>query len=135
MSDFVNTVDSIGSDALLTKIIEGTLTEFSDNRVSVLGTAALQGCNNLTKVDFPALQEMGSGAFYGVSKLDTVILRNSKLCTMRAIGALNGTAIRGGTGYIYVPSALIDSYKSATNWSTYAAQFRAIEDYPDITGG
>ena len=135
MSNFVNTVDSIGSDALLAKIIEGTLTEFSDNHILVLGTAALQGCNNLTKVDFPALEEMGSGAFYGVSKLETVILRNSELCTLVRTGALGGTAIQGGAGYIYVPSALIDSYKSATNWSTFAAQVRAIEDYPDITGG
>lgn len=25
--------------------------------------------------------------------------------------------------------ALVDSYKAATNWSTYATQFRALEDY------
>lgn len=25
--------------------------------------------------------------------------------------------------------------KVATNWSTFAEQFRAIEDYPEITGG
>ena len=45
------------------------------------------------------------------------------------------TVIASGTGYVYVPSALVNSYKSATNWSTYADQIRAIEDYPDITGG
>jgi hypothetical protein len=49
--------------------------------------------------------------------------------------AFNNTPIKSGTGYIYVPATLIDSYKSATNWSTYAAQFRAIEDYPEICGG
>lgn len=37
-------------------------------------------------------------------------------------------------GYIYVPAALIDEYKTATNWATFADQFRAIEDYPDICG-
>ena len=35
----------------------------------------------------------------------------------------------------YVPSTLVDSYKSATNWSIYEARIRAIEDYPDICGG
>ena len=35
----------------------------------------------------------------------------------------------------YVPTSLVDTYKSATNWSTYAEQIRAIEDYPEITGG
>ena len=38
-------------------------------------------------------------------------------------------------GYIYVPKALVEEYKVATNWSTLASQFRAIEDYPDVTGG
>jgi hypothetical protein len=39
------------------------------------------------------------------------------------------TRIEKGTGYIYVPADLVDSYKAATNWSTFAAQFRALEDY------
>jgi hypothetical protein len=43
--------------------------------------------------------------------------------------------VANGTGYIYVPAALIEDYKAATNWSLYADQFRAIEDYPEITGG
>ena len=45
------------------------------------------------------------------------------------------TGHNGKTGYIYVPRALVNSYKAATNWSTFASQIRAIEDYPDITGG
>ena len=40
-----------------------------------------------------------------------------------------------GTGFVYVPAESVDTYKSATNWSTYAEQIRAIEDYPEITGG
>lgn len=31
--------------------------------------------------------------------------------------------------YIYVPSALVESYKVATGWSTIADKFRALEDY------
>jgi hypothetical protein len=44
-------------------------------------------------------------------------------------------------GYIYVPKALLSDedetmdYRRATNWSTFASQFRAIEDYPEICGG
>ena len=43
--------------------------------------------------------------------------------------------IAAGNGYIYVPRALLSDddetkdYRRATNWSTYAAQFRALEDY------
>lgn len=34
--------------------------------------------------------------------------------------------------YIYVPSALLDLYKTDVNWGKYANGFRAIEDYPEI---
>ena len=43
--------------------------------------------------------------------------------------AFNSTPITFGTGYIYAPRALVDSYKAATNWSTYADQICALEDY------
>ena len=57
---------------------------------------------------------------------------------MSATSAFDSTPIKSGNGYIYVPFALIEQYKAATNWSTYAAQFRALEDYTvdgTITGG
>ena len=40
------------------------------------------------------------------------------------------TAIENGTGYIYVPDSLVDSYKTATNWSTYASQIKPISELP-----
>jgi hypothetical protein len=39
------------------------------------------------------------------------------------------TKIASGTGYIYVPAARVNNYKSATYWKDYAAQIRALEDY------
>jgi hypothetical protein len=49
-------------------------------------------------------------------------------------GTVNATYNPDGLkdGYIYVPKALIEDYKVATNWSTFADQFRAIEDYPEM---
>jgi hypothetical protein len=55
--------------------------------------------------------------------------------TLADVDALNDSSVASGSGYIYVPAALVDSYKAATNWSTYAEQIRAIEDYPEICGG
>lgn len=65
------------------------------------------------------------------SKLTALVLRNPSQVVTLVSGSnfLASTPIKSGTGYIYVPSALVDSYKAATNWSTYAAQFRALEDY------
>ena len=37
-------------------------------------------------------------------------------------------------GYIYVPKALLEDYKTTVNWSYYADSFRAIEDYGGLEG-
>lgn len=35
-----------------------------------------------------------------------------------------------GLGWIYVPSNLVNEYKSATNWSDYAQQIVSLDEYP-----
>ena len=47
------------------------------------------------------------------------------------LGTVNTTYNPNGLkdGYIYVPRAMVDTLKSATNWSAYADQIRALEDY------
>lgn len=47
----------------------------------------------------------------------------------------NNTPIKQGLGWIYVPSNLVDSYKSATNWSAYADQIVSIDEYPKALDG
>lgn len=114
------------------------------------------GNNQLTRADFPKLTNVGTQCFNNCSalvfarmaptsinstgfgscaSLKALILLGSKVCTLANANAFSGTPIASGTGYIYVPASLADSYKAATNWSTYADQIRAIEDYPEITGG
>lgn len=63
--------------------------------------------------------------------LTALILRSTKLCKigMGITNLFHGSPISSGTGYIYVPSALVDSYKADSKWSQYADQFRALEDY------
>ena len=92
-------------------------------------------CTKLAKADFTALTEIKASTFANATKLTALILRGSTVVTLANVSAFTGSAIKSGTGYIYVPSALVDDYKAATNWSTYAGQIRAIEDYPEITGG
>jgi hypothetical protein len=95
---------------------------------------AFNGCESLAKADFPVLTSIGNGVFNNNKALVTLILRAESVCTLANTSSFTNTPIESGTGYIYVRSALVDSYKAASNWSTYAAQFRAIEDYPDICG-
>ena len=103
--------------------------------VTSIESGAFEGCRAITTADFPLVTSIAKTAFVRCSALTALILRSGTMCTLSHSNALDGTAIASGTGYIYVPRALIDTYKAATNWSTYAAQFRAIEDYPEITGG
>ena len=100
-----------------------------------VGGSAFYGCTSLPEVDFPQATSVGSSAFRGCTKLETLILRSETKATLSNTNALTSTPIASGTGYIYVPASLVDAYKAATNWVTYADQFRAIEDYPEITGG
>ena len=98
-------------------------------------SGSFMGCSNLEKIDFDVLEEMKNADFYQCSALTAVIIRSPAVCAMSDSNAFKLTPIASGTGYIYVPAALVDSYKAATNWSGYADQIRAIEDYPDICGG
>ena len=98
-------------------------------------TGSFMGCSNLAKIDFDVLEEMKDADFYQCSALTAVIIRSPAVCTMSDSNAFKSTPIASGSGYIYVPAALVDSYKAATNWTKYANQIRAIEDYPDICGG
>lgn len=89
----------------------------------------------LKKLDISALTMFSANLCYNCGSLETVILRKTDtITTLAATNAFDGTKIKSGEGYIYCPSALIEEYKAATNWSTYANQFRAIEDYPEICG-
>lgn len=97
--------------------------------VTSIGNNAFYECSDLEMADFPAVTSIGNAAFSRCDELTTLILRSSTVATMNNANTFNGTPIASGTGYIYVPKALIEDYKVATNWSTYAAQFRALEDY------
>lgn len=99
-----------------------------------VSTNMFMSCDALVKLKFPALQNINQNGFAYSSSIETLILPNTQMCTLSHKNALYLTPIAKGTGYIYVPQSLIEAYKAATNWVTYAAQFRAIEDYPDICG-
>ena len=109
--------------------------DISDSFTSV-ADKTFYNCTSLSVIDFPSktLTRIGAQTFYGCQKLSALIVRSETVCALGNTSAFNTSAIASGTGYIYVPAALIDSYKKATNWSTYANQFRAIEDYPEICG-
>ena len=109
--------------------------------VTWVGSSVMYANKNLILVDWRGSAPVGSSAFYNCYKLTTVVLRHETLCALNNTnafyncyhfyGTVNTTYNPDGLkdGYIYVPSALVEEYKAATNWSTFADQFRALEDY------
>lgn len=97
-----------------------------------VGNSSLTNWTNLAYVDLPKCTSIVNYGLRNNSKLETLILRSETMCTLSNY-ALNSTKIFNGTGYVYVPRALVESYQVATNWKTAygknADTFRALEDY------
>ncbi len=86
----------------------------------------------LKKVVFgPKLSAFGQQEFRACSALETLVLPYNGVVTYTATNVFQDSAVAAGTAYIYVPSAQVEAYKAHANWSAYANQIRAIEDYPD----
>lgn len=95
-----------------------------------LNNNTFSNCRALESLDIGKIPSIGDVA-KDCSSLVAVVLRGSSVTNMTTTTSFNNTPIASGTGYIYVPRALISSYEAATNWSAYAGQFRALEDYTD----
>ena len=106
------------SNLALTSLPEG---------LTSIGGSAFYRCFNITHMRCPAtLISIGVAAFSS-APLKALILPGGTLVSLANANAISG--INSVNGYIYVPKSLIDDYKVATNWATFADRFRALEDY------
>lgn len=112
----------------------GGLTVIDTNKVTIIQSNAFTGLNKLSKAILPNVTELYNRVFANCSGFTEVILKSTTICNLKSTEVFLNTPISQGAGYIYVPKNLIEQYKAATNWTLYATQFRAIEDYLDIIG-
>jgi hypothetical protein len=109
-------------------------------KATSLGESAFDNCQTLKTVDLPKATSLGYKCFSTCYQLTALILRSKTRCSIvngtfsanyHLTGTKESTHNPNGDkdGYIYVPSALINSYKTATYWKSFASQFRALEDY------
>lgn len=110
------------------------LVSFEAPNVTSIGTAAFMNCNALKIIEFleqgnSNVITFGSSTFTGCTSLKALVLRNGVVHTLGGTSDYLPPAIENGTGFIYVPRTILETYKTATNWSVYAEQFRALEDY------
>ncbi len=83
----------------------------------------------IKRLDFSSLKRIGQFAFKNMKSLETLILRVEELCVLsNTTDTFSNSKIADGSGYIYVPDSLVDSYKTATNWTVFADQIKAISE-------
>lgn len=84
---------------------------------------AFQNCTSLEIVDLPStVASIGKSVFNNDTALKTVICRATTPPTL-------GTSVfPTEVENIYVPDGSVNSYKSATNWSTYADKIKGISE-------
>ena len=92
------------------------------------------GCVSLKKVDiYDVDYTFYKGFFDGCNALETLILR--KTSGLVGTGYYTYPNLNTYNCYVYVPASLLAQYQASEHWAAYASKFRAIEDYPEITGG
>lgn len=92
------------------------------------------GCVSLKKVDLYDVDYTFYPRFFdGCNALETVILR--KTSGLVGTGYYTYPNLNTYNCYVYVPASLLAEYQASEHWAAYASKFRAIEDYPEITGG
>ena len=96
---------------------------------------------NRTLIDIgPDCVEIKAQAFRYSKHVTTVIVRATTPPTLANVNAFDFLPTTSGDHgiYIYVPKDSLQAYWNATNWSSFVGSgltYRAIEDYPEITGG
>lgn len=105
-----------------------SLREVNLPSLNSLGQNFFSACSSLERLVLPKITTVAANCFSSCTKLATLILSNNKVCTLNNTNALSGTPIARGSGFVYVPDNLVDSYKSTTNWSTYASQIKPISE-------
>ncbi len=116
-------VTSIGNSAMRNCI---SLTSLDLLNVTSIGNSAIRNCISLTSLDLPNVTSIGNGAMLSCTSLAKLKIGANQVVTLSNTNALQGTQIAAGKGYIYVPDNLVESYKTATNWSVYASQIKPM---------
>ena len=95
---------------------------FSSDMFFNIRGGAFRACSKLTEVSFPVATSIGSEAFRGCSNLTTIYVgtESDTVCTLSRTDAIPSSVTD-----IYVSYFLVDSYKSATNWSSFASKIKA----------
>ena len=95
-----------------------------------IGTYAFAYCCLLDHLDLPNLTNVDYKSFYGTNALRCVKIGTQESTTV-ATAKNDPSFVHDYRLKIYVADALVDAYKTATNWSTHAAQIYAMSEFTE----
>lgn len=105
-------------------------------RLKTAGNSSFRNSKGIVLADLAVCTKVDNLSFYYANGLKALVLRNTEtMCTLQNANAFTGTEIAKGTGYIYVPRVFLNDndstldYRQMTNWATFSAQFRVLEDF------
>lgn len=105
------------------------LSSVNVTNITNINNGTFASCPAITTLSFPKAISIGGqvymGAFAYCTKLSSLYLMGSSVCSLTGSSAFTNTPIGNGTGYVYVPSSLLSAYKAASYWSLISAQIKA----------
>ena len=108
-------------------VSKSDITNVSLPECRYIGDNTFQSCTSLNQVNLPECRYIGEAAFDTCSSLSIITIGYSSVCSLNGSMNFTNTQITSSTGSIYVPASLVDSYKSAANWSYFSTQIFPIE--------
>lgn len=103
------------------------LTQFVHESVTHVAQGAFSSCRNITMISLPKCSYIDMSAFYMCSSLVSLYLMSTSMCTLVHSWAFTNTPLSaGGSGKIYVPASLADTYRTAAQWSAVSARITGI---------
>lgn len=93
-----------------------------------IGSYAFTGCTSLESIDLASATSIGTNALVGCTKLTTLILRSNTVATIDSRTAFDRTPMKDGTGYVYVPDELVETYKITGNWRAIPDQIKPLSE-------
>ena len=93
---------------------------------TTINYAAFNSCAKLKEIKIPICGNIGQKCFYNCKSLEKIFLNGVTVVPTLVADALTGTP---DTMKIIVPDNLVDSFKTATNWSTHAGKIIGVTEY------
>ena len=128
-----NTINMLRMFYMCSSLTELDLSSFDTSKVINMALMFYH-CDGLTELDLSSFDTNtvanNSNMFQYCTNLTKLIINRQDVFKMTSTNMFQSTPIASGTGYVYVPDNMVATYKSATNWSTYADQIKGMSELP-----